>query len=84
MMLRTSIAAFALFAFASTAVYAQGTIDRPANLSGEWVGLPGTVYFNFVHRFTASDAPERKVTNSPTFVIAARLSGDRGAATFGW
>jgi plastocyanin len=29
------------------------------------------VYFNFVHRFTASDAPERKVTNSPTFVIAA-------------
>jgi plastocyanin len=49
---------------------AQGTTDRPANLSGDWVGVPGSVYFNFVHRFTASDAPERKVSNSPTFVIA--------------
>jgi plastocyanin len=31
------------------------------------------VYFNFVHRFTASDAPERKVSNSPTFVIATPI-----------
>jgi plastocyanin len=54
-------------------VAAQGTTDRPANLSGEWVGVPGTVYFNFVHRFTASDAPERKVSNSPTFVIATPI-----------
>ena len=52
---------------------AQGTIDRPANLSGEWMGIPGTIYFNFVHRFTASDAPERKVSNSPTFVIATPI-----------
>jgi plastocyanin len=58
----------------ATAARAQGTVDRPANLSGEWVGLPGTVYFNFVHRFTASDAPERKVTNAPTFVIAAPVN----------
>jgi len=68
---RAAIGAFAALALANTAAGAQGTIERPANLSGEWVGLPGTVYFNFVHRFTASDAPERKVTNSPTFVIAA-------------
>lgn len=53
---------------------AQTTTARPANLSGEWVGVPGTVYFNFVHRFTASNAPERKVANSPTFVLAAGVA----------
>jgi plastocyanin len=31
------------------------------------------VYFNFVHRFTASDAPQRKVSNFPTFLVAAGL-----------
>jgi plastocyanin len=31
------------------------------------------VYFNFLHRFTASDAPERKVSNFPTFLVAAGL-----------
>ena len=55
------------------AVRAQGVTDRPANLSGDWVGVPGTVYFNFIHRFTTSPAPERKVTNSPTFVVAAPI-----------
>jgi plastocyanin len=68
--MRSIIGAIALLAVVNRVAHAQGTIDRPANLSGEWVGVPGTVYFNFVHRFTASDAPERKVTNSPTFVIA--------------
>ena len=68
MKLRGTIAALTLVA--ARAAAAQGTIDRPPNLSGDWVGLPGTVYFNFIHRFTASDAPERKVTNTPTFVIA--------------
>jgi len=53
---------------------AQGAIDRPANLSGEWMGVPGTVYFNFIHRFTTSPAPERKVTNTPTFVVATPLA----------
>ena len=56
------------------AVRAQGVMDRSANLSGGWVGVPGTVYFNFVHRFTTSPAPERKVTNTPTFVIAAPVA----------
>ena len=68
--MRSIIGAIALLGVINGVAHAQGTIDRPANLSGEWVGVPGTVYFNFVHRFTASDAPERKVTNSPTFVIA--------------
>jgi plastocyanin len=53
----------------------QSLLDRPPNISGDWVGAPGTIYFNFVHRFTSSDAPERKVSNVPTFLIAAGLPG---------
>ena len=53
----------------------QSLLDRPPNISGDWVGAPGTIYFNFVHRFTTSDAPERKVSNVPTFLIAAGLPG---------
>jgi plastocyanin len=52
---------------------AQSLLDRPPNLSGNWVGNPGTVYFNFIHRFTASNAPERKVSNFPTFLVATGL-----------
>ncbi|MDQ3996707.1 MAG: cupredoxin family copper-binding protein [Gemmatimonadota bacterium] len=51
----------------------QSLLDRPPNLSGNWVGNPGTMYFNFIHRFTASDAPERKVANFPTFLVASGL-----------
>ncbi len=32
--------------------------------------MPGTVYFNFLHRFTNSGPPERQVTNYPTFLLA--------------
>jgi plastocyanin len=79
---RTTIAASrwagaALTALAAVAgargAEAQSLLDRPPNLSGNWVGNPGTVYFNFVHRFTASDAPERKVSNFPTFLVGAGL-----------
>lgn len=52
---------------------AQSLLDRPPNLNGGWVGSSGQLYFNFLHRFTASDAPERKVTNVPTFTLAAGL-----------
>lgn len=52
---------------------AQSLLDRPPNLSGNWVGTRGQLYFNFLHRFTASSAPERKVSNVPTFTIAAAL-----------
>lgn len=51
----------------------QSLLDRPPNVSGNWVGAPGTLYFHFVHRFTTSDAPERKVSNVPTFLLAAGL-----------
>jgi plastocyanin len=52
---------------------AQSLLDRPPNLSGNWVGTSGTMYFNFLHRFTASPAPERKVGNVPTFVLGIGL-----------
>jgi plastocyanin len=52
---------------------AQSLLDRPPNVSGNWVGNSGTVYFNFIHRFRSTDAPERKVSNYPTFLVAAGL-----------
>jgi plastocyanin len=52
---------------------AQSLLDRPPNLSGNWVGSSGTLYFNFIHRFRATSAPERKVSNFPTFLVAAGL-----------
>jgi plastocyanin len=52
---------------------AQSLLDRPPNLSGDWVANPGTMQFNFLHRFVQSGAPERKVTNFPTFLVAVGL-----------
>lgn len=52
---------------------AQSLLDRPPNLSGTWVGTPGTIYFNFMHRFASSGSPESKVTNTPTFLMSASL-----------
>jgi plastocyanin len=51
----------------------QSLLERPPNLSGGWIGTRGTLQFNFVHRFGISDAPLRKVTNSPTFLFAYQL-----------
>ena len=48
---------------------AQSVVERSPNLSGGWVGDPGTVYFNFLHRFEHGAAPARKVTNFPTFLL---------------
>ena len=52
---------------------AQTTLDRTPNLSGAWVGASGVLHFNFLHRFSISSAPERKVTATPTFLLAAAL-----------
>jgi len=51
----------------------QSVLDRSPNLSGGWLGAPGTLQFNFVHRFGVGDAPLRKVTNSPTFLLSYQL-----------
>lgn len=50
-------------------VGAQAATDRTPNLSGGWVGSPGTLYFNFLHRFETGGAPTRKVANYPTFLM---------------
>lgn len=60
-------------AAAPAAAGGQSLLDRPPNMSGSWVGNSGSMYFHFMHRFTASDAPERKVSNTPTFTVAAGL-----------
>src|SRR5688572_14275873 len=52
---------------------AQTLLDRTPNLSGGWVGTSGVLHFNFLHRFSISSAPERKVTSTPTFLLAASL-----------
>jgi len=52
------------------AIRAQSLLDRPDHISADWVGSTGTLYFNFVHRFSESPAPEHKVSNFPTFLIA--------------
>lgn len=64
-----AVTLFALIAVPA-AVSAQGSLDRSPNVSGGWVVRPGTVQFNFLHRFVRSPAPVRKVTSFPTFVVA--------------
>lgn len=58
----------------SDVAWCQSVLDRPPNLSGGWLGAPGTLQFNFVHRFGVGDPPTRKVTNSPTFLLGYKLS----------
>jgi plastocyanin len=67
----------ALSAFLGVADVAscQSVLERPPNLSGGWLGTRGTLQFNFVHRFGVGDAPLRKVTNSPTFLLSYQLPG---------
>ena len=72
-MTRIRIAALAAALALPATAGAQSLLDRPPNLSGNWVGNRGTLYFNFLHRFTASDAPVRKVSNVPTFTVGAGL-----------
>ena len=78
MLQRRPIAVFvACIAFGSAGISdvtcGQSVLERPPNLSGGWLGAPGTLQFNFVHRFGVGDAPLRKVTNSPTFLLSYRL-----------
>jgi plastocyanin len=69
---RLLIAAFCALATGREAG-AQTVLDRTPNLSGAWVSASGVLHFNFLHRFSISSAPERKVTAAPTFLIAGAL-----------
>ncbi|HEX6668311.1 MAG TPA: hypothetical protein VF061_02060, partial [Gemmatimonadales bacterium] len=64
-----------LSAVAGRDVGAQTVLDRTPNLAGAWVGSAGVLHFNFLHRFSISSAPERKVTSTPTFLLGAGLPG---------
>jgi plastocyanin len=61
---------------AAAPLVAQSLLDRPPNVSGDWIAPPGTVQFNFLHRFVRSGVPERKITAFPTFVIGVGLPHD--------
>ena len=52
---------------------AQVALYRSFNFDGVWTPPPGVVQFNFVHRFRVSPPPARKVSNFPTFTLAAPL-----------
>jgi plastocyanin len=63
----------ALCALAPARAVGQTVLDRSPNVSGGWVGAPGVLHFNFLHRFSVGSKPERKVTSTPTFLLAAGL-----------
>jgi len=65
--------ALSLVLFVAGPVGAQSLLDRPPNLTGGWVAGSGTLQFNFVHRFERSDPPERKISNTPSFLMAIGL-----------
>ena len=56
-------------------VRAQSVLEHPPNVSGDWVIPVGRAQFNFQHRFDASPAPVRKVTNYPTLLLGFGLPG---------
>ncbi|MEX2532036.1 MAG: plastocyanin/azurin family copper-binding protein [Gemmatimonadota bacterium] len=53
---------------------AQAVTDRTPNITGGWVGTPGSVHFNFLHRMRLTGA-DNDVDNSPTLIFAAPLPG---------
>lgn len=55
---------------------AQSLLERGPNLGGTWVGEGGVVHFHFMHRFEATEAPTRKVLNTPTFLLGVGLPAD--------
>jgi plastocyanin len=73
MLRRTGLLLVAACAATSRVASAQTVLDRTPNLSGAWIGPPGVLHFNFLHRFSISPAPERKVSSAPTFLLAAGL-----------
>jgi plastocyanin len=48
-------------------------VVRSPNMFTGWITDPGTIQFNFLHRFTESGPPEHQISNSPTFFVATGL-----------
>jgi plastocyanin len=53
---------------------AQSVSGRTPNLEGGWTAPRGVVQLNLVHRFSMSERPLRKVTNTPTFHVGTGLT----------
>lgn len=55
---------------------AQSVLERTPNVSGGWVGRPGQLQFDFLHRFhLVEGGDESVVVNTPSFLLAAPLPG---------
>lgn len=55
---------------------AQETTVRTPNLSGGWVGEPGSLHFHLLHRFwLVNGGDDDKLVNSPTLLAALPLPG---------
>ena len=74
----SAVLLLALASVCPLAADAQGTADRTPNLWTAWSPEQGTVQLNFTHRFDMSDAPLRKLTNTPTFQVATGVVGSLG------
>jgi plastocyanin len=68
-----AVALATLAAGAAAQTPAASVIERSPNMFTNWVSDPGTVQFNFLHRFTESGGPEHQIDNVPTFFVAAGL-----------
>jgi plastocyanin len=67
--------AVALLTLSPPDAIAQSVAQRTPNLSNGWMPASGVVQFNFTHRFDISDAPLRKITNTPSFQVATGVAG---------
>lgn len=53
-----------------TPASSQSVTLRSPNLQGGWTAPRGVIQLNFLHRFTISERPLRKVSNTPTFNLS--------------
>ncbi|HEX9887815.1 MAG TPA: cupredoxin family copper-binding protein [Longimicrobiales bacterium] len=72
--LRAALLTAAGLVLGAGGIAAQSVASRTPNILGGWTPARGVVQFNFVHRFSMTDAPLRKVINTPTFVVGAGLT----------
>lgn len=62
-----------ILASSPTGGTAQSVASRTPNLIGGWTAPPGVVQMNLIHRFSVSDPPLRKLTNTPTFQVGTGI-----------
>ncbi len=53
---------------------AQSVATRTPNILGGWTAPRGVVQLNFLHRFSMTDAPLRKIINTPTFNVGTGIT----------